>query len=73
MIMIFFLILDSAWDKALISAEIDSIKQMRFIVEKLVDVDQFGDTVKWKNYPYKYTSVYDSHLTGHLTNKLLFF
>jgi hypothetical protein len=54
--------LESEKDRALLKEEIDSIKQMQFIIEKLVDVDQFGDTVKWKNYPCKYNSVYDGQI-----------
>ena len=65
--------LDSEKGRAFLSTEIESIEQAQFLVEKLVDQDQFGDTVKWKNYPYKYYSVYDSDLSGKYMINYYFF
>jgi hypothetical protein len=65
--------LETEKGRALLDTEIESIKETQFQVEKLVDQDQFGDTVKWKNYPYKYNSVYDSKLSGKYMMNYCFF
>lgn len=42
------------------------IKYKAYGVAKIIDTRLNDTTVKWKNYPYKYNSVYDYSINGIL-------
>jgi hypothetical protein len=65
--------LEAVSGRTLTKAEMDDIKKMQFNVVKIVDIDQYGQTVKWNNYSYKYNTVYNHRLKGKKTSLLLIF